>query len=592
MVMASCQPLARSTQLLGRYFNPESIQLSMNASLFVGSTCCRSAAVSALAFLICTGQVAFANSNDSNSNQTAESFHPSNTVTPQYTDRGSTTYTQTTTNNYVGPYNDFRSSTPPGWQPGGMVHSSVTVYHRPVYFPPLPPALGEPVRRRQPVALGKFAAPATLANYVYESFYAPLSTLLFTEDLSRKRRDRLDAYRASRIALLTELRTKLESLRDADQPTRARELAALANQQAAGLAALNAAAEELRANLCNGSFFESSTDWNDMREWRLGDDTRWESQIDEIKVMRGSAAFQDGLSTAQRHLLREIEMELIDSLNGPTVEIALDSPGPFLYFSPATARIRIPADIPPELAAKIESYKSAKAALKTELRNTLYAQDRAWFNFKRVNALKALAERQAPRFAALEELAEEIRRDLVPYPNPARPPALPLPASAPRIRDYQVRKVALQTMLVTKLEETKLALPDDRVEYTKVSGNYVLEVVPNRRTSAERKAKRQAVIDALAPFNAEQTRLYAALGREKEALRAAVMQEAKSVSSQDPAKSIDQLLKEFAYAFQRQEAWEIYRDYETAVLEPGLSPAQRELLFGSALEKLDLPLAN
>ena len=56
--------------------------------------------------------------------------------------------------------------------------------------------------------------------------------------------------------------------------------------------------------------------------------------------------------------------------------------------------------------------------------------------------------------------------------------------------------------------------------------------------------------------------------------------------------TIEQLLKEFAYAFQKQEAWELYREYEIAVLEPGLSPAQRELLFGAAIEKLDLPLAN
>lgn len=33
-----------------------------------------------------------------------------------------------------------------------------------------------------------------------------------------------------------------------------------------------------------------------------------------------------------------------------------------------------------------------------------------------------------------------------------------------------------------------------------------------------------------------------------------------------------------------------YRDYRTAVFEPGMSPEQRRLLFGGVLEKLDLPL--
>lgn len=545
------------------------------------------------ALLVSFAPLTIANTNDSNSNPSASSFHPSTEVTPQYTDRGTTTYTQTSESTYYG----SNSYSPGSYYSAPVPYisrpSTVTVYHRPVYFPPVPPALGEPVKRRDHVALGKFAPPSALAYYVYEPFYAPLSTLLFTEDLSRKRRDRLDSYRATRTALLAELRAKLEALRDADQPTRARELTALATAQASRLAAIEATAEELRYNFAHGGFLESGTSWNEDRGWRLGDDTRWESQVDEIRVMRASAAFQDGLSSAQRRLLREIEMELMDSMNSPTDEIALDTPGPFLYFSPATARIRIPTDIPAGLAQKIEAYKTAKASLKTELRTTLYAQDRAWFNFRRVGTLKTLAENQAPRFTALEELAEEIRRELVPYPNPARPPRLPMPtALGPRIRDYHQRKMELQNMMLAKLEETKLALPDDRVEYTRVSGNYVLEVVPNRRASPEQKAKRQAVVDALAPFNEQQTHLYAALAREKEALRTAVIQEASTLSIRDPQKSIEQLLKEFSYAFQRQEAWEIYRDYETAVLEPGMSAAQRELLFGAAIEKLDLPLAN
>ena len=55
---------------------------------------------------------------------------------------------------------------------------------------------------------------------------------------------------------------------------------------------------------------------------------------------------------------------------------------------------------------------------------------------------------------------------------------------------------------------------------------------------------------------------------------------------------IEVLLVEFAYAFGQQERWERYADYETAVLQPGLSPEQRRLLFGAALTSLDLPLGN
>ena len=35
-----------------------------------------------------------------------------------------------------------------------------------------------------------------------------------------------------------------------------------------------------------------------------------------------------------------------------------------------------------------------------------------------------------------------------------------------------------------------------------------------------------------------------------------------------------------------------YRDYQTAVFQPGLSPEQRRLLFDGALQKLALPLPD
>ena len=55
-----------------------------------------------------------------------------------------------------------------------------------------------------------------LAGYVYEPFYAPLSPLLFTENLDRKRREKLDGYRAARTTALEALRAKLDSLQSAD----------------------------------------------------------------------------------------------------------------------------------------------------------------------------------------------------------------------------------------------------------------------------------------------------------------------------------------------------------------------------------------
>jgi len=523
------------------------------------------------------------------SDSSTNSPPPTAAPAASYTDQGRTNYNSTTTNFGSSHYYDGISH---GHLSGlNSYQSSISIQHRPIYFPPSPPPLGEfDFKRRVRVPVARFSPPLALTTDVYELFYAPLSTLLFTEDLSRKRRERLDGYHTARTALLTELRSALEGLQTTDAATRESRLSGVAREQAARLATAEITAEELRNNFTRGSFLESSVDWNDTRSWRLGDDTRWESQLDEIKVMRGAAAFQEGLSSDQRRLLREMEMELADGLSGPTDEIALSAPGPFLYFSPETARIRLPAELPAELVSKIESYKAEKTALKTDLRKALYDQDRAWFNFKRIAALKALAEKQAPGFAMVEQLAEEIRRGLAPLPNPARPPALSLPASlATRIASYHQRKSALQALLVAKQEEIKTALPEDRVEYTRVSDSFVLNVIPSRRSSAPGKDKRPAIVAALPAFNEEQTRLFLALAREKEALRVEVM---KTVTDLSATRSIDQLLREFSYAIKKQEAWELYREYEIAVLEPGLSPAQRRLLFGAALEKLELPLAN
>lgn len=506
-----------------------------------------------------------------------------------YTDRGTTT-----TNYTVDSYSPGFSSSHynHGFYGSNFSSYSVSTQYRPIYFPPNPPAIGEPIPANTGRgSLAKFAPPSVLASYVYEPFYAPLSPLLFTENLDRRRREKLDGYRAARSAALEALRAKLDSLQNSEPAARQQALAAFATEQAPTLAALEATAEELRANFVKGGFFQAGSDWNDTRRWRLGDNTRWESTTDEIKVMTGAAFFQDGLSPAQRRLLRELAMELTDSLQAPGADISLDAPGPFFYFAPEMARIRLPLDLPVELAAKIAAYQEQKAALKGELRDILYKQDRTLFDFKRVAALSALAEQQAARLAALEQLAEEIREGLAPLPNPASPPALPLPRElSNRISAYLAQKSEWQRAMLTRLESLRSEFPEDRVEYLRQGGGLAIQIVANRRSNAETNTKRAAVQATLAAFNAEQNQRYAALSRDKETLRLDVLKAVTSALGAATNKSIDQLLRQFAYAFGQQERWERYHDYEIATLQPGLSAAQRRLLFGAAMEKLDLPL--
>ncbi len=50
------------------------------------------------------------------------------------------------------------------------------------------------------------------------------------------------------------------------------------------------------------------------------------------------------------------------------------------------------------------------------------------------------------------------------------------------------------------------------------------------------------------------------------------------------------LLTKFSQSIRELERNWDYHDYQIAVLQPGLSPEQRRLLFGGALERLALPL--
>lgn len=536
--------------------------------------------------LVLFGSVSFA---AEATNSTTPTSQPPRT----YTDQGSTTSQV---------YNDysFNSGFGSGYWPNrgfyspGFNSGTVTTYYRMLVIPPTPPALGEPIPvKRSPASLAKFSPPSTLASFVYEPFFMPLSPLLFSEDLNRSRREKLNTYRATRAAALETLRARLDSLQSATPEKRQGELAAFAREQTPALVELERTAEDMRANYVDGGLFETGNDWNATRQWRLGDNTRWESNLDEIKVMLGAAFFQEGLAPAQRRLLRELAMELQDSLKSPGDEIALSSPGPFFYFSPETARIRLPADLPAELEQKIQAYQDEKAALKGELREVLYKQDRTFFEFKRVNALKALAEQQAGRLAHLEQLAEEIRTGLAVLPNPAKPPAVPVPREVlDRISQYMSDKTGWQRTMLARRDALRNEFPEDRVEFVRQRDSIVIQLVANRRSAPEMKAKRDTALAELATFNAGQAKGYAALAREKEKLQAELLTIASALAGRGGNKSIEMLLAEFAYAFSRQERWERYTDYETAVLQPGLSPEQRRLLFGAALEGLDLPLGN
>ncbi|HEX2101476.1 MAG TPA: hypothetical protein VHF69_12470, partial [Candidatus Synoicihabitans sp.] len=357
--------------------------------------------------------------------------------------------------------------------------------------------------------------PTELMTYIHEIFTPQLGTMLYHNDLPRRWRVTIEAYREKRDAAVAALRERIESSRTLEPAARAAGLSAFAREQAPVLAALEAEAEQIRDRLTHGDFFTQGSDWNDSRRWRLGDDMQWESNVDEFRVMRAAVYYQRGLTLDQRNLLREMALELGTLLRNPLGEIDLRGPPPAFAFSPMPASLRLPADLPEALVAKMNRYRDEKEVLKRELRDELYARDRTWFASRRISALRALGERRAPRFAALEDLAESIRRDLqdVPGITPRiNTPGLPAELHA-RIEHYLEAKASLQDALTQKLNALRAELPFDRIEFARVGGGYGIVHVPSRQTRKTDRAR--TVASELNEFNTAQVAKFAELAREK-----------------------------------------------------------------------------
>jgi hypothetical protein len=472
-----------------------------------------------------------------------------------------------------------------------------------IFFPPIPPQLGASIN---PLAesQGRSSAPVELASYVGESFYAPLSTRLSKHNVRPKIQQRLDAYRNARLALLTELRARLDALQNADSFTRERELSAFAKVQTPRVSALETAAEDIRADLVAGGFFEDSADWNDQRDWHLGVSgfrTQTQAMLAQYQVMRAAVFYLPGLSLAQRRLLHEVTMELSE-VAGQLIESGEDAPpkasadsNPLFYFSPETSRIRLPTELSADLARKISDYEREKSALKNELRLKVYAEDRATFNFLRSRAFSELDDEQEPRFAALEVLAEEIRRGLALIPGYAEPPALPRvpPSVIAELTELVNAKRAAQQSAVTLVRDIKSVISVSRVEATRgAEGRAKLSVMVNPQDRTE--AKLKPVREMVDRYNQENGVRIAAMEKEKIAVREQLADfigaRDKGVDSVDTEKAVKDLMDDAYNTIERREEWLQYRDYRAAVLEPGLSPEQRRLLYSAGLEALNLPL--
>ena len=466
------------------------------------------------------------------------------------------------------------------------------------FFPPLPPPLGSEYPQLGPL-VARPPAPPELAAYVDELFYPLLGARLIDDNLPKALQSQIQAYRAAKVALQNELRARIAGFKDADPAERERQLAAFATVQTPRIVALETTAEKIRRDLLPTGLFGSPADKGDptgKNGWHLRagrdvsvtpEDLRLQSE-----TMRGVAFYQEGLSAAQRRLLLEAAVELETTTNSSPGANATQAEAWLLHFSPEPARIRLPANLPAPLAKKISDYVSAKKGLTTELCDVLRRNNDVGTS-ARTEALKALAADQTPRIAALEAVAEGIRRDLADLPNPPGPPAPPaLPQELiTRISAYRGHKLAVLQALYAMLADPSKAgdsVPMRREKETGASGE---NPPPWMRDGAAPVVVRPANLRvSVEEFDRRQSALIGELNMERAAIREALSEYGRATNRPTDRKSVDDLLKDFENARQQQEIWDKYRDYQTAVLLPGLSPEQRRLLFGAAVEQLALPL--
>ena len=457
-----------------------------------------------------------------------------------------------------------------------------------IFFPPNPPPLGQGIPVTTSTSQGRSAAPPTLADHVNECYYPQLSTRLATRSLPEKLRARLERYRADKAALQGELRAELDRVRDAEAETRATELAALARKQAPRLAALENTAEELRRDLTLGE-----QTWSALREWRLGDRSPRGYSPNEIgQVMRGYAFYENGLLPAQRRLLREIHLEMSAAAETTANATAAQ---PYLFFPPEPARVLLPDDLSAEVATQIAAYQTKKSRLKKELYDAVVAYESQKLSFLRPNPLKALAESQKTALTELESLAEEIRIGLgrvAPLSELSeRSPVSPLLQI--RIAAAMGKLASAQRGAMTRLNEIFAAHRDVAMQTSvrfEPDGLRVI-VVPvafsrDRTQKAQVDPRVATVRTAAAAVAEDYGRQIAELVNELNAIRVEIAQALGTTR----AGAIDHVLNSAMRVATARENDSRYGDYRIAVFQPGLSPAQRRLLFDGVMERLALPL--
>lgn len=475
--------------------------------------------------------------------------------------------------------------TEPAQMPGANETYFDTMRQRlPIFYPPNPPPLGRPVSRTPASPDGRATPPPELAPFTSDIFYPVLGSRYHLRQLKDTHRAQLETYDLARTKLLRALRDEIVRVNDLDAAARLEALSKFAVLQAPHLKQLEADAEKLRRDL-----LLRDASWTTYREWRLGDkNKRGYSPLEIAAVMRGYAFYHQTLSLEQRHLLREIAIELQVASDDQAKSTAAQ---PHTFFPPEPARVLFPTDMSAEAARKLAEFQTRKSALKKELYDAVHRHDGGGLAFLRGDALGAVAGKQTARLAELEKLAEEIRRALPPAsgaPPIVRstlPPALS--ARVDRMMETYTRAqrdAAARIDAITERERRGGIV----INYRFDPDSLKFVVLPSRaaRDGAGLQVKAEAVRAEIAHVVETYGRVLADLINERNAIATAI---ASALGDAEAAKVATTLVAAMR-AVQQREAAPAFEEYRFAVFEPGLSPAQRRLLFHGVIQRLDLPM--
>lgn len=442
-----------------------------------------------------------------------------------------------------------------------------------------------------------------------QTFFVGFALLGSRDGLAGDETRRIIAYQKAQQKLLEVLRAELTATAGASPSALTGEMPALAAKQDARFRELEREEEGIRSELA----------WVGPKLGRsLAFGFDGEPAADTPRLLF-AANFYAGLSVDQRMLLVEIAHETDQASDGfpvppgpmavppalrPEVKAKIQrfleenkgsgvnpgipaSPAPadpaVIYFLPATARLHLPATLPPELADKVQRFLERKKDLKDELHAMVLREDYV-LSSTRTRRFEALAAAQAPRFAELATLAEEIRVGLAQIGFRDRPDGLELPAElTKRVGSFYARKVQVRRELLAELRKLRSEYPGASFSFNITEHGDGLAIV---QTGADGKAAA-----AVAEFNASQAGQYSQFVQESESLRREIEQYLRHNPSQ-VNRSVDQLAADFVRAYEAQGQMDRYREYSRAVLEPGLSPDQRRLLFNAALWPANPPVAT